>query len=272
MATVTVTITGKNDAPTDITLSSAAVAENDAGAFIGTLDAIDPDASDSHTFSVSDSRFEVVGDQLQLKAGVSLDFEIEPSVSIDVTATDKDGLDYTKSFVISVTDASPEALTGDGGANLLVAGGGDDVLSGLAGNDTLIGGSGADALNGGADDDALLWDAADTTVDGGTGTDTLLLGSGDDLDLGAAAALSAIERVDLGTANGDNTLTLTAADVIAVSDAGTLTIVGGSGDKLEAGTGWTDGFEAGGFHTYTKDGATLVVDIAVTVNGDILTP
>ena len=72
--------------------------------------------------------------------------------------------------------------------------------------------------------------------------------------------------------NGNNTLTLTAADVISVSDTGTLTVVGGGGDKLEAGTGWTDGFEAGGFHTYTKGGATLVVDISITVNGDILNP
>ena len=232
--------------------------------------AIDPDAGDTHSFIVSDGRFEVVGDQLQLKAGNSLDFETEPSLSIDVTATDKGGLDHTKSFVITVTDVEPENLTGDGGANLLVAGAGDDTLSGLAGNDTLIGGSGADALSGGADDDALIWDPADTTVDGGTGTDTLLVGSGD-LDLGAAGALSAIERVDLGTANGNNTLTLSAADVINVSEPTR------SPSSAAAATSWRPapaGPMAGRrrrLHTYTQGAATLVVDISITVNGDILT-
>ena len=96
--------------------------------------------------------------------------------------------------------------------------------------------------------------------------------SGDDLDLGAAGTLSAIERVDLGASNGNNTLTLTAADLVSVSDTDSLTVVGGGGDKLEAGTGWTDGGEAGGFHTYTQGGAILVVDISITVNGDILNP
>src|SRR5262249_30663623 len=198
--TITVDVTPVNDAPTDVGLSGATLAENDTGAVIGTLSAIDPDVGDTHSFTVSDGRFEVVnGDQLQLKAGISLDFETEPSVSIDITATDQGGLDHTKSFVITVTDIEPENLTGDSGANLLVAGVGDDTLSGLAGNDTLIGGSGADVLNGGADDDALIWDSADTTVAGGTGTDTLLVGTGN-IDLGAGS-LSGIDKVDLGTAN-----------------------------------------------------------------------
>ncbi len=270
-ATATITITGKNDAPTDITLSDITVPEDKTT--IGTLTVIDPDAGDNtHSFIVSDGRFEVVGDQLQLKAGNSLDFETEPSITFDITATDKSGASRAEFFTIMITDVSPETLTGDdGGADLLVSGDGDDVLSGLGGNDTLIGGAGVDALSGCANDDALVWDSDDTTVDGGTGSDTLLLLSGDDLDLGAAGAPSAIERVDLGAANGDNTLTVAAADVISVSDTGTLTVVGGSGDKLEAGTGWTDGGEAGGFHTYTQGGATLVVDISITVNGDILT-
>jgi VCBS repeat-containing protein len=274
-ATATVTITGKNDAPTDITLSSATVAENVDGAVIGKLTAIDPDAGDTHSFIVSDGRFEVIGDQLQLKTGSSLDFETEPSLSIDVTATDKGGLDHTKSFVITVTDVEPENLSGDGGANLLVAGVGDDTLTGLAGNDTLIGGNGADALSGGADDDALIWDPADTTVDGGTGTDTLLVGAGD-LDF-SATALSAIEKVDLGTANGNNTLTLTAADVINISDTSTLTVTGGAGDSVDAGKGWTGGLPDGFGHViYTQvvglSLATLVVDAGVSTNPDILNP
>ena len=39
---------------------------------------LDPDAGDHLTYSVSDSRFEVVDGNLKLKDGVSLDFETEP--------------------------------------------------------------------------------------------------------------------------------------------------------------------------------------------------
>ena len=49
--------------------------ENVAGAIVGTLTTTDPDAGDSFLYSVSDNRFEVVGNSLQLKAGVALDFE-----------------------------------------------------------------------------------------------------------------------------------------------------------------------------------------------------
>ena len=271
-----ITITDVNEAPTDITLSSAAVAENDVGAVIGKLTAIDPDADDSHSFSVSDGRFEVVGDQLQLKAGNSLDFEIEPSVSVDVTATDKGGLDHTKSFVITVIDVAGENLTGDGGPNLLTGGAEDDTLSGLAGNDTLVGGGGPDVLSGGADDDTLTWDPADVTVDGGTGTDTLLV-IGGNLDLSAASALSALEKVDLGTSNGNNTLTLTATDVINLSDTATLTVTGDAADSIDAGTGWIGGLPDGsGNIVYTQlvgpSLATLVVDASVNTNPGILNP
>ena len=43
---------------------------------------------DSHTFVVSDDRFEVADGQLRLKPGVSLDHEEAASVEVDVTATD----------------------------------------------------------------------------------------------------------------------------------------------------------------------------------------
>ena len=69
-------------------LSASKVSENAAGAVIGTLSVTDPDAGDSQSYQVSDSRFEVVNNQLKLKSGVSLDFEQGSSVSVTVTATD----------------------------------------------------------------------------------------------------------------------------------------------------------------------------------------
>ncbi|NEU82036.1 Ig-like domain-containing protein [Nostoc sp. UIC 10630] len=102
-ATATVTITGVNDAPTAIALSNTTVNENDVAAVIGTLTVTD-DTGDTQTFSLSDNRFEVVSNQLKLKSGISLDYEAEPSVSLNVTATDGGGLSKIQSFTIAVND------------------------------------------------------------------------------------------------------------------------------------------------------------------------
>lgn len=67
--------------PTDIQISSAFVDENDAGAVIGTLVTADPDLGDTHRYSVSDTRFEVVAGQLKLVDGVALDFETAESLT-----------------------------------------------------------------------------------------------------------------------------------------------------------------------------------------------
>ncbi|MDE0867029.1 MAG: DUF4347 domain-containing protein, partial [Rubripirellula sp.] len=101
---ITVSVTDVNEAPTDITLDpdNASVAENDDAAIIGNLETVDPDTIDSHTYSVNDNRFEVVGSQLKLKAGQSLDFEAEPTVDLAITATDQNGLGYSDSFIITV--------------------------------------------------------------------------------------------------------------------------------------------------------------------------
>lgn len=93
--------------PTDITLSNASVRENVRGAFIGELSVEDPNnaAGDTHTFDLSDPRFEVRGgDQLHLVGGVSLDFEAEETVSLTIGATDLAGLRFEKTFPIQVLD------------------------------------------------------------------------------------------------------------------------------------------------------------------------
>ena len=77
---------------------------------IGTLSVTDPDAGDSHSFSVSDSRFEVVDGQLKLKSDASFDYEAEQSVDVTVTATDSGGLQTQQTFTIKVGDVN-EAQT-----------------------------------------------------------------------------------------------------------------------------------------------------------------
>ncbi|MEM6311723.1 MAG: hypothetical protein AAF754_16935, partial [Pseudomonadota bacterium] len=49
-----------NRGPEALEMTGGTVAENASGAVVGTLSVIDPDAGDSHSFEVSDDRFEVV--------------------------------------------------------------------------------------------------------------------------------------------------------------------------------------------------------------------
>ena len=104
----------ENEAPTAIALDNANVAENSAGAVIGGLSTSDPDASDAHSYSVSDTRFEVVDGQLKLKDGVSLDHE-SGDVTVTVTATDSGNLTTSQDFTITVGDINeaPTAIALD---------------------------------------------------------------------------------------------------------------------------------------------------------------
>jgi hypothetical protein len=95
-----------NSAPTDIKLSAGVVTENVEGAVIGTLSTVDPNVGDTHTYGISDDRFEIVGNQLQLRSDVSLNFEEESSFAVTVTTTDKGGLSYSEDFAITVKDAA----------------------------------------------------------------------------------------------------------------------------------------------------------------------
>ena len=94
-----------NLAPTDITLSNNTVLNTSPiGTTIGTLSAIDPNPGDMHTFSIvsdPDNKFQISGNQLQLKNTV--DPNISPSHQVTVRATDQGSLTFDKSLVIFVT-------------------------------------------------------------------------------------------------------------------------------------------------------------------------
>jgi hypothetical protein len=99
-----VSVVDVNESPADIALANSSVSENDTGATVGAVTVIDPDAGDAHTLTVSDDRFEIVTGMLKLKEGVSLDFETQSSVNLEISATDSGGLDRTEEFVVTVTD------------------------------------------------------------------------------------------------------------------------------------------------------------------------
>jgi len=95
-----------NSVPTGIVIDDPEVEENASGAVISGVLVEDLDPADTHIFVVSDNRFEIVDGDLKLVDGVFLDFEIEPSLSLSVTATDSAGASVSQDFVITVLNVN----------------------------------------------------------------------------------------------------------------------------------------------------------------------
>ena len=80
---MTIAVTNQNEAPTDITVTGGTVQENAAaGTVVATLGATDPDAGSTFTYALASDpsgKFEVVGDEIRVKAGASLDYETATS-------------------------------------------------------------------------------------------------------------------------------------------------------------------------------------------------
>ncbi|SEQ20704.1 integrin alpha [Nitrosomonas ureae] len=145
-----------------------------------------------------------------------------------------------------------------------------ESFKGEAGNDRMIARGGADSFDGGAGNDyiRILGDDFEF-VDGGTGDDTLgLAGSNFNLDLpNLIDKIHSIETIALYGV-GDITLTLSAQNVIDLSDTtNILKIKGNTGDSvIGLSSGWTDGGVHGNFHTYTQWEAVLLIGVEVTTD------
>ncbi|MEP3048017.1 MAG: DUF4114 domain-containing protein, partial [Roseibium sp.] len=183
------------------------VPENETGVELVELSVVDPDVGDSHTFTVSDNRFEVesTGDAyvLKLKDDAAVDYEAEQSISLDVTATDSSGLSDTESITLDVVDMSDDKVRekGTGQDDDLVGGDGNDKLWGKGGDDVLLGQGGADKLYGGSGDDDLIGGTGNDVLNGGSGSDNFVYmpGDGDDIVLGGRGE-NWIDQIDLANA------------------------------------------------------------------------
>ena len=106
-----------NEAPAAIALSSSTIAENQpAGTVIGTLSTTDPDAGDTHTYTLSGADaagFEIRAGEDTLRSTAPFDFETKDSYSITVTATDAGGLSVPQNFSITVVEEEPLSVSGD---------------------------------------------------------------------------------------------------------------------------------------------------------------
>lgn len=119
-----------------------------------------------------------------------------------------------------------DVLSGGNGGDTLSGGGGNDVLIGGNDGDTLNGGEGADTIIGGNGDDMLYLDEFDKVVDGQNGFDTLFFThTGQTLDLTSNTGIAGIEAIQM-LDGGYNSLTLSAADIVRISDNDSLIING----------------------------------------------
>ncbi|MFN7128055.1 MAG: pilus assembly protein N-terminal domain-containing protein, partial [Brevundimonas sp.] len=112
-----------NSAPDDIVFTTGApsVDENADGAAITRLDATDPNPGDTVTLTVDDSRFEIVAAVgpglpwlLKLKAGETLNYEAEASVTLNIAATDSKGATRVEQLVVTVNDVNEPPEPGPG--------------------------------------------------------------------------------------------------------------------------------------------------------------
>ena len=83
------------------------------GTLVGTLSATDPDAGDTHSFSLvagagdtDNGSFTIQGNQLLTNA--EFDFETRSQYSIRVRVSDQDGLFFEQSLTITINDVTQE--------------------------------------------------------------------------------------------------------------------------------------------------------------------
>ncbi|MCZ8228826.1 MBG domain-containing protein [Flavobacterium sp.] len=107
----TISITNVNEAPTDITLSAAAINENvPANSTVGALSSTDVDNS-SFTYSLAagagdtdNAAITISGSDLKITA--SPDFETKSSYSVRIRTTDQGGLTFEKAFTITINNVN----------------------------------------------------------------------------------------------------------------------------------------------------------------------
>ena len=101
----TVSVVDADDPITDLILRNLELRENRPGERVSDILVEDQDPDQFYAFSVSDERFEIFFGELQLRRGVAVDFEAEPTITLDITASFADDV-FTKSVTLRVIDAA----------------------------------------------------------------------------------------------------------------------------------------------------------------------
>jgi Ca2+-binding RTX toxin-like protein len=262
--TVTINLTDVPEAPSplsDRNTTVDSVAERArAGTLVGlTIIAYDPEGGTTRYSLANDAggRFAIdpIMGVVTVAAAMLPDFEVSPSHTIVVRATDSGGLFADRSFTIPVVNRGSNniyngnfaadsyfannssfwTINGYGGNDTLQGGGLDDLVNGGDGNDRLGGFSGFDTLDGGAGDDVLNGGSGADSLIGGVGYDTVAF----DAASGAVRASLTDASINGGDALGDVYLEIEALSGSSYSD----TLVGNAGGNALTGLAGDDSLD-----------------------------
>jgi VCBS repeat-containing protein len=264
-STITITVTGTNDAPvanpdSRTTSENSAVVVNviandvdvDHEPVLTVTAASGPAGKGTVTIVENEVRFDPGSDFDHLASGES------ETVVLNYSIEDEHGASSSSTVTITVQGRDEgssttgtedgETLIGTPGDDTIDALGGDDNVFGLAGDDLLIGGDGTDFLSGDEDDD---------TLEGGNDNDFLSGGEGNDILSGQAGSDNvAGENGDDQLSGGDGTDTMSGGggdDVIEggndddfmIGDEGNDEISGQSGSDILSGDAGDDQLSGG---------------------------
>jgi Cadherin domain/RTX calcium-binding nonapeptide repeat (4 copies) len=225
--TLTIATTNVNEAPTAVLLSNSSIAENSpANTVVGALSAVDPDAGDTATFTLTDNAgglFAISGGNLV--ATGPLDFEQAASHQVTVRATDAGGLTHDTTFTIATTNVNeaPTAISISGSTVAATSAIGT-VVGALSGVDPDAGDTATFTL---LDNDGGLF-----AISGGN-----LVVAGSLTGVTAATQNVTVRDTDAGGLTFDKVLALTVTGIPG------NTFAGDSGDNVLDGTPGNDRFQ-----------------------------
>ncbi len=196
-ATVTIPMTGVNDAPVAVDDDGGTTPFNTPAVINVRINDFDPDAGDDlASLDVGVDGSTALGGSVVVDP-LTQEITYTPPIlltgggtdSFSYTLTDPLGAQDTALVTITVEAATlppatdgDDRIRGDGSDEIIDGLAGDDLIRGGGGNDTLIGGLGEDNVRGENGDDLLIYDARDPAelsdfdvIDGGAGSDTLLI-------------------------------------------------------------------------------------------------
>jgi VCBS repeat-containing protein len=213
-ATVTITVSAVNDAPTVAVAAGGSCGGNDRSGTIN-LTVGDVDGG-TLTLSVASNSNPALVPNNNVVFGGS-------GANRTLTATAVAGRTGTAILTVTVSDgaltSSPvtvtvraggngiETFTGGTGTDLIFGQGGNDTLNGQGGNDLLCGGAGNDIHSGGDGDDTLAGGDGNDVLSGGAGNDIMSGDAGNDLLTGGPGA----DRFSGGAGRNDVAIDFTAA-------------------------------------------------------------
>ena len=239
---ITINVNDVNEAPTGSGAARVEGSEDlESGSLLTAVSVSDPDAGDILSFDIlgGSDLFEMIGNEVHLKSGVSLDYETDASHLITVRATDTSGLSFDTTVTIDITDVVGESINGTISADILTGTDEQDTISGNAGDDTVYGAAGDDLIMGSTGNDSLH---------GGDGSDTFIFAEGEGNDaVYGGSGVNWVDVIHLQDSMGGNDIGDFGSDWTLALSEGTATV---NDDNIEL------SHDADGIITM-KDGSTL---------------